>query len=198
MRVAVIGTGRMGKGFATALSPMHDVMIGSRDPDRAAAIARKTGAGGGFASSDAAAGADVVFLAVPWKAIDDVLADLGDLRGAVVIDMSNPMNQREREALKGTSAAERIQERVPHARVCKAWNHVHAAHLTDPVADGIASSVLIACDDDAGKGVVSGLARDMGFDPVDVGPLRAARDLERLIGVMTFVKLGAFRVLSRR
>jgi NADPH-dependent F420 reductase len=197
VRIAVIGTGRMGKGFAVALSPTHDVVIGSRDPDRAAAIAQKTGAGDGVASGDAAAGADVVFLAVPWKAIDDVLADLGDLRGVVVIDMSNPMNQREREALEGTSAGQRIQERVPKARVCKAWNHVHAARLTDPVVHGIASSVLIAGDDAEAKAMVSELAQDMGFDPVDVGPLRAARDLERLISVMTFVKLGAFRVLSR-
>ena len=195
MRIAVIGTGKMGRGFAAALSPMHDVVFGSRDPDRAASIAKKTGAVGAVTSGDAATGADAVFLAVPWKAMDDVLTDLGALR-AVVIDMSNPINQQEREGLKGTSAAQRIQERLQKASVCKAWNHVHATHLTDPIVDGVASSVLIAGDDAKAKAVVSGLAHDMGFDPVDVGPLRAARDLERLVGVMTFVKLGAFRVLS--
>jgi hypothetical protein len=42
-----------------------------------------------------------------------------------------------------------------------------------------------------------GLAWDMGFDPVDVGPLKATRDLERLVGVMLFVRLGPLRVLSR-
>ena len=197
MRIAVIGTGRMGKGFATALSPMHDVVIGSRDPDRAAAIAKRTGAGTGVASGEAAAGADAVILAVPWKAIDEVLAELGELRGVVVVDVTNPVNQRERDALKGTSAAERIQARVPKARVCKAWNHVHAPHLTDPAVDAVASSVLIAGDDAKAKAVVSGIAQDIGFDPVDVGLLRAARDLERLIGVMTFVKLGRFRILPR-
>ena len=41
-----------------------------------------------------------------------------------------------------------------------------------------------------------GIARDMGFHPVDVGPLRATRDLESLVSTMLFVRLGPFRVLS--
>jgi predicted dinucleotide-binding enzyme len=56
---------------------------------------------------------------------------------------------------------------------------------------------LIAGDDPTGKSVVFELARDMGFDRVDVGPLRATRHLERLVGVMLFVKLGPIRVLTR-
>ncbi len=79
----------------------------------------------------------------------------------------------------------------------KGWNHVHAWHLTDPEVDGIAASVLIAGDDQGAKDAVSELARDMGFHPVDVGPLKATRELERLVGVMLFVKLGPLRVLSR-
>jgi predicted dinucleotide-binding enzyme len=75
--------------------------------------------------------------------------------------------------------------------------HVHERHLTDPEVDGIAASVLIAGDDQAAKDVVFGLAKDMGFHPVDVGPLKATRELERLLGVMLFVKLGPLRVLSR-
>jgi NADPH-dependent F420 reductase len=195
MRIAVIGTGRMGRGFAAALSPAHEVVVGSRDPDRAASKVAKTDAA--VASPrEAVEGAGVVFLAVPWRAMEDVLADLGDLRGAVVIDMTNPMNAAEREALKGGSTAERLQKWVPAARVVKGWNHVHASSLSEPAVDGVASSVLIAGDDARAKRVVTDLARAMGFHPVDVGPLRAARDLERLVGVMTFVRLGAFRVLK--
>ncbi|HEX5936122.1 MAG TPA: NADPH-dependent F420 reductase [Actinomycetota bacterium] len=197
MRIAVIGTGRMGRGFAQALSPGHEVVIGSRDPDRATAIAKKTGASGGATSGDAVDGADVVFLAVPWRAVPDALPDLGELRGVTLVDMTNPMNQRERDELKKGSAAERIQELVPRARVVKGWNHVHATHLSAPVVDGVASSMLLAADHAGAKKMVAALARDMGFHPVDVGPLRAARDLERLVGVMLFVRLGPFRVLSQ-
>ncbi len=89
-----------------------------------------------------------------------------------------------------------IQERLPKARVFKGWNHVHARHLTEPEVAGIAASVLIAGDDPEAKDMVFAIARDMGFHPVDAGPLKATRDLEKLVGVMLFVRLGPFRVLS--
>lgn len=197
MKVAIIGTGRMGRGFAQALASTHEVTVGSRDRARATETATKTGAAGGATYADAAAGADVVILTVPWEAMEETLPQLTEVNGTVVVDVSYPYNKREREALEGSSTAEEIQKRLPNARVCKGWNHVHARHLTAPEVDGIASSVLIAGDDPAAKGVVFELARDMGFHPVDVGPLKSARELERLVGVMLFVKLGPLRVLSR-
>jgi NADPH-dependent F420 reductase len=196
VKIAIIGTGKMGRGFARALAATHEVIVGSRDPDTASATAAKTGAAGGATYADAAANADVVILTVPWRAMEETLAQLGGLPGAVVIDVSYPHNKQERDALKGSSTAEVIQQRLPGARVFKGWNHVHAVHLTEPEVNGIAASVLIAGDDPEGKDVVFSLARDMGFHPVDAGPLRATRDLEKLVGVMLFVRLGRFRVLS--
>jgi NADPH-dependent F420 reductase len=196
MRIAIIGTGKMGRGFAQALARTHEVVIGSRDPARATAVAAKTGAAAGATYATAAAKADVIILAVPWQAMDDTLAQLGDAAGAVVIDVSFPHNKQQREALKGRSTAEVLQARLPKARVIKGWNHVYAAHLTAPEVAGIAASVLIAGDDAAAKQIAFALARDMGFHPVDVGPLRATRDLERLVSVMLFMKLGPLRVLS--
>ena len=196
MKVAIIGTGRMGRGFATALAPKHQVTVGSRDPDRAGQVASATGATRGATYAEAAADAEVVILTVPWPAMDDTLGQLGELAQTVVVDVSSPSRKREREALKGSSTAEQIQQRLPRARVVKGWNHVHAQHLTAPEVDGIAASVLIAGDDPAAKQTVFGLARDMGFHPVDVGPLKATRELERLVGVMLFVRLGPLRVLS--
>jgi NADPH-dependent F420 reductase len=196
VRVGIIGTGKMGRGFAEALSATHEVTVGSRDPERARAVATKLGAAGGAIYADAAANADVVILAVPWAAMEETLAELVDVSGTVVVDVSYPYNKREREALKGRSTAELIQERLPDARVYKGWNHVHARHLTAPEIDGIASSVLIAGDDADGKDALFTLARDIGFHPVDAGSLRATRELEKLVGVMLFVRLGPIRVLS--
>jgi 8-hydroxy-5-deazaflavin:NADPH oxidoreductase len=196
VRIAIIGTGKMGRGFAQAIAPTHEVVVGSRDPDRAAAAAAKTGATGGATYADAAATADVVILTVPWNAMEDTLGQLGQLRGTVVIDVSYPYTKREREALTGTSTAELVQKRLPRARVLKGWNHVHAKHLTDPQVHGIASSVLITGDDPNAKDIAFEIARDMGFHPVDAGPLKATRDLEKLVGVMLFLRLGPIRVLS--
>jgi NADPH-dependent F420 reductase len=196
VRIAIIGTGKMGRGFAQALAPTHEVVVGSRDPDRAAATATKTGATRGATYADAAGNAEVVILTVPWNAMDETLGQLGNLPGTVVIDVSYPYTRREREALKGTSTAEAIQKRLPGARVFKGWNHVHAKHLIDPDVHGIASSVLITGDDPRAKDIVFDIARDMGFHPVDAGPLKATRDLERLVGVMLFLRLGPIRVLS--
>jgi 8-hydroxy-5-deazaflavin:NADPH oxidoreductase len=94
------------------------------------------------------------------------------------------------------SSGEVVQKRVPRARVVKGWNHVFAKYLTAPEVGGIASSVLLAGDDREAKQIVSALARDMGFHPVDVGRLRESYHLDRLVGMMLFVKLGPFRVLS--
>jgi hypothetical protein len=129
--------------------------------------------------------------------MDETLRQLGDLMGTIVIDVSYPYSTREREALQGRSTAEAIQQRLPRARVFKAGNHVHAKHLTEPEVDGIAASVLIAGDDPDAKDIVFAVARDMGFHPVNAGPLKATRDLEKLVGVMHFLRLGRFRVLSR-
>jgi NADPH-dependent F420 reductase len=197
VKVAIIGTGRMGRGFATALAPRHEVTVGSRDPDRARQAASATGATRGATYAEAAADAEVVILTVPWEAIDDTLRQLGELNGTVVVDVSFPSRKQEREALKGSSTAELVQQRLPRARVVKGWNHVHARHLTAPEVDGIAASVLIAGDDPQAKQIVFALATDMGFHPVDVGPLKATRELERLVGMMLFVRLGPLRVLSR-
>ena len=196
MKVAIIGTGKMGRGFATALASKHQVTVGSRDPDRARKVASATGAARGATYAEAAADAEVVILTVPWPAIDDTLGQLGELNQTVVIDVSWPVRKSEREALAGSSTAEQIQKRLPRARVVKGWNHVHAQHLTAPEVDGIAASVLIAGDDPAAKQTVFGLARDMGFHPVDVGPLKVTRELERLVGMMLFMRLGPLRVLS--
>jgi predicted dinucleotide-binding enzyme len=125
--------------------------------------------GRGFATADA----EVVILTVPWDAIEDTLRQLGELDRTVVVDVSFPYRKRQREA-----------------------SHVHARHLTAPEVDGVAASVLIAGDDPQAKQTVFALADDMGFHPVDVGPLRATRELERLAGSMLSVRLGPLRVLS--
>jgi 8-hydroxy-5-deazaflavin:NADPH oxidoreductase len=195
MKIAIIGTGKMGRGFASALSPQHEVILGSRDPQRAAKVVRVTGAAGATSYEEASLAADIVILAVPWRAIEETLASLGKLDGTVVVDVTVPYS-KEIEALGTRSSGELVQKKLRGARVVKGWSHVFAKFLTDSEVDGIQSSVLIAGDDDAAKDVVSQMARDMGFHPVDVGRLRQSHHLDRLVSMILFVKLGRFRVLD--
>lgn len=195
VKIGIIGTGKMARGFSAALASDHVVILGSRTPDQKAGVGSKLGVGV-TTYRDAARKADVVVLTVPWSAMDSVLPELGPLTGKVVVDVSFPYSKAERDTLKGTSTAEEIQRRIPKARVCKGWNHVHHLVLTNPVVNGIESSVLIAGDDARAKKTVARLAADMRFHPVDVGPLRATRELERLVAIMLFVRLGPFRVLT--
>jgi 8-hydroxy-5-deazaflavin:NADPH oxidoreductase len=178
-----------------ALSPRHEVLFGSRNPGRAAKVVRSTGGAGAMSPGEAAVGADVVILAVPWQAIEETSLRLGHLDETVLVDISVPYG-KEREALGRHSSGEVVQKEFPRARVVKGWNHVYAQYLTTPNVDGIASSVLLAGDDREAKRIVSALARDMGFHPVDVGRLRESYHLDRLVSMMLFVKLGPFRVLS--
>jgi predicted dinucleotide-binding enzyme len=195
MKIAIIGTGKMGCGFATALSPRHEVIFGSRDPERAAKVVRATGARRATSYDDAVSGADIVVLAIPWRAIEEALPNLGKLNGTIVLDVTVP-HGKEIEALGSRSSGEVVQKKLRGARVVKGWSHVFAKFLTDPEVDGIQSSVLIAGDDDAAKSVVSQIARDMRFHPVDVGRLRQTHHLDRLVSMMLFVKLGRFRILD--
>jgi predicted dinucleotide-binding enzyme len=187
MKIAVIGAGGMGGGLGAALARSgHEVSVGSRNPDKGKARAAEIGAtrGGGFA--DAVQGAEVVFLAIPWLAVEETVPQLGELRGAVVVDVTNPYIGGGLKPHENSSDAEEIQKMVPRARVVKGWNTVLSplVNAPSPIIGGQAPSVFVAADDPDAKEVVIGLAREIGYDPVDVGPLESARDLERLVGML--------------
>jgi predicted dinucleotide-binding enzyme len=195
MRIGIVGTGNMASGFASGLKDKHEVWMGSRDVERGKQAADETGATGGGSYADAVADADVVILAVPWTAVDETLPQLGDLSGKVLIDITNPYTAEGLVPLEGTSTAEEIQKKVA-AAVVKGWNHVYGVNLTRPEVDGTPASVLIAGDDEAAKETVFQVARDMGFDPVDVGELSKTRHLERLVGHLGGLGMNADRLLK--
>lgn len=189
MKVAVIGTGNMGTGLGRQFAAGgHEVIVGSRDPERAKAKAEEIGASGHGTYADAVAEADALLLAVNWWTIDDAISQLGDVDGKIVIDCTNPYTDDTYSTpadLGGKSAAEVIAEKLPGARVVKAWNHVFAQIVnSSPDFNGVPATVLLAGDDAEAKEAVAGLARDAGYDPVDAGPLWSAFNVEKVAGVM--------------
>jgi NADPH-dependent F420 reductase len=182
MDVAIIGTGNMGAGIARLLASKGlKVAIGSRDPAKAAGLAKEIGAGaqgGGIAA--AAKLADVVILAVNYPVIAETIREAGDLSGKVLVDISNPITPDYKALTVGhtTSAAEEIQKLAPQAKVVKAFNTIFAQLLPAEARAGRTVQVFVAGDDEGAKKAVSDIVAKGGFEPVESGPLSNARYLE--------------------
>jgi len=183
MKVAIIGAGNVGSALARATKQAgHDVVVAARSADRLDALVEELGVEKAESNLQAVRDADVVVLAVYFPEIDGLLAEVGDaLEGKIVIDPTNPVKaDLSRRAYEDTSGAEIIQEKVPGARVVKAFNTVFASKQAEPVQDGTPLDGLVAGDDADAKGTVLELLSKMGYRPIDVGPLSAARYLEGL------------------
>ncbi|MGV9411643.1 NADPH-dependent F420 reductase [Nocardia sp. NPDC003693] len=189
MRIGVIGSGAVGSAVGRLLGGAgHDVLFAGRDPERAADAA--LGAGGRAGSvTDAIDHGRVIVLAVPFDRVADVALAHGlDLTGKIVIDPTNPMiftltDIVPIELPAGLTGSQLQQQRLPGARIVKAFNHFLAgdllrlgrqgqAGLADPVA------MFFAGDDELAKDVVTELIRDAGFTPIDIGGLAESHLLE--------------------
>jgi NADPH-dependent F420 reductase len=188
MEISIIGAGNMATGIATrALAGGHRVRLADRDPAKAKALAeelrvRVPGADVAEAAGAGAAGADIVVLALPYPAAEEVAAaNRDELAGKVVVDISNPVDFATFDSLvvpAGTSAAEQIAAAAPGARVVKAFNTTFAGNLVAGEAGGTPLDVFVAGDDAGAKQAVADLAASGGLRPIDAGPLKRARELE--------------------
>ena len=186
MKIAIIGAGNVGGTLGKMWAAKgHEVAFGVRRPNDATVQALVTATGNrarAVSVKDAGAGADVVVLATPWSAAEAALKEAGNLGGKVVIDATNPLKADLSGLAIGhsTSAGEQVAAWAPRARVVKAFNTIGAAHMADP-RFGTQRVSMFLCGDDAGaKATVAQLAGELGFDPVDCGPLTQARLLEPL------------------
>jgi hypothetical protein len=183
MKIAVIGTGNVGSALGSSFSRAgHRVTFAARDAEKTLSVA--TGAGARAATAaEAAAGADVVLLAVPYAAIADVAAEIVPvIAGKVVVDATNPLkpDYSGLATAGGPSAAERLAGLLPGARVVKAFNTLFATNQANPSGQGTTLDALFATDDDTAADAVAELAGSIGFRAVRVGPLAAAQELEGL------------------
>jgi predicted dinucleotide-binding enzyme len=162
------------------------LIYGSRQPDRRDVrdLIATTGNGATAAlPSQAAARADIVVLAVPWDAVRDVVESLGDLSGKIVVDPTNPritMPDGFRDYAFDSSNAEIVQALAPAASVVKAFSTLGSYTMLDPASAGGPVTIPIIGDDTAAKERVAALVREVGLEPLDVGPLRYARVIEGL------------------
>jgi NADPH-dependent F420 reductase len=183
MKIAVIGTGKVGGTLGMRWAQKgYAVTFGARDVN-SEKVRAVLAAGGKNASAasvrDAAAGADVVVFAVPWGAAQSAVEAVGDLTGKVVVDCTNPVAPGLQLALgTTTSGGEQVAAWAKGARVVKAFNTTGAENMANPLYNGEPTAMLICGDDADAKGKVAELVQVLDFEPLDVGPLSAARLLE--------------------
>ena len=183
--IAIVGTGRMGGAFGPRLVEQgHSVVYGSREPDREdlLQLSQTLGDRGSVtAIAEAVDGADMVLLATPYSALSSLWDDLGELDGTIVIDVTNALAMGEgglMEMVSESSSAQEIAAAKPKARIVKAFNTVGFHIVANPAGAGGPVTTMLASDDEEAKQEVAQLARSIGFETADVGPLRHARYLE--------------------
>jgi predicted dinucleotide-binding enzyme len=193
MRIGVIGAGRMAAALAQRwITAGHEVMIGARDAERGKALAATLGADVPSGTlREAAVFGEAALLAIwPTDVIPALLAAGaadGTLAGRTLIDCNNPVETASFTLTTGeVSLAEQIARLAPGSRVVKAFNQCHADvwAMEPPRFDGRPLVVPIAGDDPVGKELTSGLVRDLGCEPRDIGPLHRARHLEAMAAVV--------------
>jgi 8-hydroxy-5-deazaflavin:NADPH oxidoreductase len=208
--IAMLGTGRLGQALGKRWAAAgHTLVYGSRTPEdeRVRTLVKESGPRASATSlKEAAARADIVVFALPWKPVKDVLAALGDLTGKLIID---PMNAYPK-IVEGypyspdnpISVGEQLQAWVPQATVVKAFNTISFRNVADPARAGGPVTIPLAGADVAAKGRVASLVSELGLEPLDTGPLIAARYLEDMlrlsVGYFIYTKGKAFEFYLRR
>jgi predicted dinucleotide-binding enzyme len=184
MTIAIIGTGNVGGALARGwFRAGQMIVLGVRDPanPEVAKLAREIGAEV-TTPADAAAGGDVVVLALPWRAAESAVKALGDLKGKIVVDCMNPLTMRGGKLAldRGfeTSGAEALAGWIPAARIVKTLNQVGAEMMADNRSLPHRPVMFMAGNDAAAKATVGRLLEQLGFEALDAGDLTIARLLE--------------------
>ncbi len=186
MRVGILGSGLMGGKLGTIWARAgHEVVFSyAHSEQKLKKLAREAqGNAKAGTPADAARDADALLLAVHWSRFDDVLKQAGDLSGKIIITCSLPMNVDDSAlAIAHTSSgAEELARQVPKARVVSAFGTVPSEVFFGVFAarrKKVRPSLVYCGDDAKSKKIAAELIRDVGFDPVDAGPLRIARYTE--------------------
>jgi predicted dinucleotide-binding enzyme len=181
--IAVIGTGNVGGALGSAAAKAgYDVVFAGQDAAKTREVADAAGATAAATPREAAAVAHIIVLAVPYSAFPAVAAEIAPVADdKIVIDPSNPLKpDYSGLALSDSSGAEELARLLPRSKVVKAFNTLFAGNTANPQALGLQLDSLFATDDEAAKDAVCGLSSSIGFRPIHVGPLTAARELEAM------------------
>jgi len=186
MRIGILGSGLMGGKLGTLFARSgHEVVFSyARSEQKLKRLARAAGKRARAGTpADAARGSEVLLLAVHWSRVDDVLKQAGDLKGKIVVSCSLPMNANDTALVVAhtSSGAEALAKKTPGARFVAAFGTVPSEVLFDVFERRRRTkrpSLLYCGDDRRAMDTAARLIHDVGFEPLDAGPLRIARYME--------------------
>lgn len=165
--ISIIGAGKMGQAITAALTRDDNVvdLLGKGDADKPV-------------------DGDIVVLAVPYPAVDQVLAQRpGQFDNKIVVDITNPLNSETFDSLTvpaDSSAAEEIAAKLPNSRLLKAFNTTFAGTLAEGTVGPLTTTVLVAGDDADAKATLVGVVNASGLKAIDAGSLKRAREMEAI------------------
>ena len=190
MRIGVLGSGNAGRALAAGfLCCGHDVLVGTRNPDKMRDWLRATPRSSAGSFADAANFGEVVVLAVRGSVAARALRMAGtpNLKGKPVIDATNPVaDQAPQDGVLHfftsleDSLMERLQREYSVAHFVKAFNSVGHGMMAKPDLPGGPPSMFICGNHEPSKQVVTRLVDQMGWEPIDMGGVQAARAIEPL------------------
>jgi len=187
MRIAFLGYGNVGAPLADHLQRLgHEVTLAAADPasDGVKKALARNGALKVAAPGEAVGGAEVVFLATPFQANEEVLKAVArELAGKVLVDCTNPVGPGLRHGLESReSGSQAVQRLAPGARVVKAFSIYGFENFEDSryPAYSVKPVMMFCGDDAAAKKAVGELVAQLGWEPLDVGGLEQALHLEHM------------------
>jgi predicted dinucleotide-binding enzyme len=197
MSNSIIGTGTVGSALASlfANAKIEVGVANTGGADAVQPLARKLGRSVQAQSLDDALKADVIFFAVPFLQFKEVASALSNWTGKIVIDVTNafklPAEVLEAE-LNGRPSSEVNAERVPGAKLVKAFNHLSMQVLSSPVPAGGRRVLFISSDHKDASAKVARLAEELGFAPIEVGKIDEGGRLIQVGNALVFQDLIKF------
>ena len=186
MKIGILGSGRMGAKLGTLFARAgHQVTFSyARSEAKLRGLAEAAGASARAGTPfEAARDADAILLAVHWSQLDDVLDKAGDLARKTILTCCVPLNLSDTELVVAhtQSGAEVIAAKLPDANVVAAFQTTPSEVLFkvyDNRAGALRPSMIYCGNERRSMALACGLVSDIGFDPVNAGPLRIARYTE--------------------
>ncbi|CAD7712901.1 Pyrroline-5-carboxylate reductase [Xanthomonas hydrangeae] len=180
MKISIIGAGAIGSAIARKLAKagIDATIANQRGPASLQALVAELGPHITAVSAAEAAQADLVFVAVNWGGVQELLSSVGPWNNRILIDANNAVQVPSYQPvdLGGLASSEAVAQWAPGARVVKAFNHLIAAVLdSDPNVDGGKRVLFLSGEDADAKQTVSDLATTLGFAPIDLGGVQQGR-----------------------